>query len=450
MAIGRVPIANSPSFLYVLPMPRRAMSLLIALLVVPICISHAQQPVVVRAARMVDVARGELVAPAVIVVSNGKIVSVGSGGVPAGARTIDLGDLTLLPGLIDAHTHLTADMEGDWVTRSVKDLPADAALRGARNARKTLLAGFTTVRDVGSVGFADVSLMKAIDAGMVEGPRIFPVANAIGITGGHCDDTGWAPGVNERGPKDGVADGVDEAVKAVRYQIKHGAKVIKVCATAGVFSYDATVGAQQLSDAELQAIVQEAARHGLKVAAHAHGTEGIKAAVRAGVASIEHGSMIDDEAAELMKRRGTYLVPTAYLLGTFKFESLPPPIAAKARQVIPLARESHRRAIRAGVKIAFGTDAAVYPHGDNAREFAVYVGYGMRPADAIRTATVNAADLLGVTDRGIIAPGKLADLIAVRGNPLEDVRVLEQVPWVMKGGEVVKGAGKQESGDAGK
>jgi len=300
------------------------------------------------------------------------------------------------------------------------------------------------------VGFADVSLMKAIDAGMVEGPRIFPVANAIGITGGHCDDTGWAPGVNERGPKDGVADGVDEAVKAVRYQIKHGAKVIKVCATAGVLSFDATLGAQQLSDAELQAIVQEATRHGLKVAAHAHGTEGIKAAVRAGVASIEHGSMLDDQAIDLMKRNGTYLVPTAYLLTTFKFESLPPPIAAKAKQVIPLAQASHRRAIRAGVKIAFGTDAAVYPHGDNAREFAVYVGYGMRPADAIRTATVNAADLLGVTDRGVIAAGKLADLIAVRGNPLEDVRVLEQVPWVMKGGEVVKGAGKQESGDAGK
>jgi len=196
--------------------------------------------------------------------------------------------------------------------------------------------------------------------------------------------------------------------------------------------------------------VQEANRHGLKVAAHAHGTEGIKAAVRAGVASIEHGSMIDDEAADLMKRRGTYLVPTAYLLSTFKYESLPPPIAAKAKEVVPLAQASHRRAIRAGVKIAFGTDAAVYPHGDNAREFAVYVGYGMRPADAIRTATVNAADLLGVSDRGVIAPGKLADLIAVRGNPLEDVRVLEQVPWVMKGGEVVKGAGKQESGDSGK
>jgi len=398
-----------------------------------------QQPVVVRAARMVDVTRGQLVAPAVVVISGDKIRSVGAADVPAGARTIDLGDLTLLPGLIDAHTHLTMDISGDWVTRSVRELPADAALRGARNARLTLLAGFTTVRDVGAGGFADISPMNAIGSGMVIGPRMIPSAHAIGITGGHCDETGWAPGVNELSWRDGVADGVDEAVKAVRYQIKHGAKVIKVCATAGVLSFDATLGAQQLSDEELRAIVQEANRHGLKVAAHAHGTEGIKAAVRAGVASIEHGSMLDDQAIELMKRSGTYLVPTAYLLSTFDFDSMPPAIAVKARQVIPLAQESHRRAIRAGVKIALGTDAAVYPHGDNARELATYVDYGMRPADALRAATVNAADLLGVTDRAIIAPGKLADLIAVPGNPLVDVRVLEQVRWVMKAGEVVKG-----------
>jgi imidazolonepropionase-like amidohydrolase len=387
---------------------------------------------------MLDVVKGEMMAPAMVVVADGKIRSVGSRDVPAGATTFDLGDVTLLPGLIDAHTHLTFDISGDWVTRSVRELPADAALRGARNARVTLLAGFTTVRDVGAPGFADVSLMKAIDEGFVVGPRMVPSAHAIGITGGHCDDTGWAPGVNELGPEQGVADGVDEAVRAVRYQIKHGAKVIKVCATAGVLSFDATVGAQQLSDAELQAIVQEARRHGLKVAAHAHGRDGIKAAIRAGVASIEHGSMIDDEAAAMMKQRGTFLVPTAYLLGTFKFDSLPPSIAAKARQVIPLAQESHRRAIRAGVKIAFGTDAAVSPHGENAREFAAYVAYGMRPLEAIRTATLNAAELLGVSDRGVIAPGKLADLIAVRGNPLEDVRVLERIQWVMKGGEVVK------------
>jgi imidazolonepropionase-like amidohydrolase len=402
----------------------------------------AQQTTVVRAARMLDVVKGEIVSPAVVVVADGKIQSVGQANVPPSARSIDLGDLTLLPGLIDAHTHLTSDISGDWVTRSVRELPADAALRGAMNARKTLLAGFTTVRDVGAGGFADISLMKAIDAGFVEGPRMIPSAHAIGITGGHCDDTGWAPGIHELDYRDGVADGVEEVLKAVRYQVKHGAKVIKVCATAGVLSFDATLGAQQLSDAELQAIVQEANRHGLKVAAHAHGTAGIIAAVKAGVASIEHGSILSDEAIALMKTRGTYLVPTAYLLSTFHFDSMPPPIAAKARQVIPLAQDSHRRAIKAGVKIAFGTDAGVYPHGDNAHEFATYVGYGMKPADAIRTATVNAADLLGVTDRAVIASGKLADLIAVRGNPLQDVKTLQQVVWVMKGGAVVKDAAR--------
>jgi imidazolonepropionase-like amidohydrolase len=399
----------------------------------------AQQATVVRAARMLDLVKGEMVSPAVLVLVDGKIKSIGTRDIPSNARTIDLGDLTLLPGLIDAHTHLTQDISGDWVTRPVRELASDAALRGARNARLTLHAGFTTVRDVGALGFADVSLMKAIDAGFIDGPRMLPSAHAIGITGGHCDDTGWAPGVNELDFRQGVADGVDQVQKAVRYQIKHGARVIKVCATAGVLSFDATLGAQQLSDAELQAIVQEANRHGLKVAAHAHGNEGIKAAVRAGVASIEHGSMIDAEAASLMKERGTYLVPTSYVLTVLEdTDSLPPAIAKKAREVIPLAKASHRRAIRAGVKVAFGTDAAVIPHGQNAREFSVYVGYGMRPIDAIRTATVNAADLLGVTDRAVIAPGKLADLIAVKGNPLDDVRVLEQVQWVMKGGLVIK------------
>src|SRR3954451_9960669 len=323
-----------------------------------------QQPIVVRAARMVDVTRGQLVAPAVLVISGDKIRSVGASDVPAGASTIDLGDLTLMPGLIDAHTHLTMDISGDWVTRSVRELPADAALRGARNARLTLLAGFTTVRDVGAGGFADISLMNAIDAGMMIGPRMIPSAHAIGITGGHCDETGWAPGVNELSWKDGVADGVDEVVKAVRYQIKHGAKVIKVCATAGVLSFDATLGAQQLSDEELQAVVQEASRHGLKVAAHAHGTEGIIAAVKAGVASIEHGSMLNDEAIDLMKRRGTYLVPTAALPGTINMASLPAEVQKKADYVYPLARASLRNAAKAGVKIALGTDAPLVPFGD--------------------------------------------------------------------------------------
>jgi imidazolonepropionase-like amidohydrolase len=399
--------------------------------------ASAQEVLVVHAARMLDVVQGEIVSPAVVTIQGDRIQSVG--GPPGAGRVLDLGDVTLLPGLTDVHVHLTMDLDDGWVTRPVRETIADEALRGPAHARATLLAGFTTVRNVGANGFTDVSLMHAIDAGEIEGPRIIPAAHAIGITGGHCDDTGWAPGIRELGPKDGVVNGVAEVVEAVRYQIKHGAKVIKVCATAGVLSFDATVGAQQLSDEELRAIVEEAARHGLKVAAHAHGTQGIKAAIRAGVASIEHGSMLDDEAIALMKQKGTYLVPTAYLLTRMAVDKLPPPIAAKARQVIPLAQESHRKAIRAGVKIAFGTDAAVYPHGENAGEFAVYVGYGMKPIDAIRTATLNAADLLGVTDRGVIAPGKLADLVAVPGNPLDDIHVLERVSWVMKGGVVYKG-----------
>ena len=393
---------------------------------------------VVRAARWLDVAAGQIRTPAVVVVQNGRIVSVG-GAVPAAAETIDLGDVTLLPGLIDAHTHLTYDIEGEWVTRSVRELPADAALRGARNARRTLEAGFTTVRDVGAPGFADVSLMKAIDAGMVPGPRILPAGHALGITGGHCDETGWAPGILENGPEEGLVDGAGAALRAVRYQLKHGAKVIKICATAGVLSFDATVGAQQFSDAEMQTVVEEAKRHDVKVAAHAHGSEGILAAVNAGVSSIEHGSMLTDEIIAAMKKRGTYLVPTAYLLTAMPLNLLPPPIAAKAKQIIPLAQESHRQAFKAGVKIAFGTDAGVYPHGLNGREFAVYVDYGMSPLEAIRSATTAAADLLGAADRAVIAAGKLADLVAVPGDPLKDVKVMEQVSFVMKGGVVVRG-----------
>ena len=400
--------------------------------------SLAQEPVVViRAARLLDVERGEIVPDAVVIVEGDRIAAVNPDALPAGADTIDLGDVTLLPGLIDAHTHLTMDLEGDWVHRGVTSTPAEAALRGARNARQTLEAGFTTVRDVGASGFADVALARAVVTGWIEGPRIVPAGHALGITGGHCDETGYAPEVLEKDWRAGVADGVDEVVKAVRYQIKHGAKVIKVCATAGVLSHEASVGAQQYTEEELRAIVEEAARHDLKVAAHAHGTEGIKAAVRAGVASIEHGSLLDDEAISMMKERGTWLVPTTYLVGRIDLDALPTGIRAKAEGVLPLAVESLRRAVAAGVPIAFGTDAAVFPHGENAGEFAALVDRGMAPLAAIRAATLNAADLLEVDDRAVIAPGRLADLIAVPGNPLEEVRVLEDVRFVMLGGKVV-------------
>lgn len=400
-------------------------------------IQETPHTVVLRAARMLDVQTGRIIQPAVIVIEKDRIKSVNPASVPQG-QVIDLGDVTLLPGFIDMHTHLSFDIEGAWIYRPVTDTAGDYALRGAHNARLTLLAGFTTVRDVGSAHFVDVALMRAIDRDFVPGPRIFPAGHSIGITGGHCDTTGFAPGVTERGPETGVADGPESALRAVRYQIKHGAKVIKICATAGVLSLEGPVGAQQLSEQEMRTIVEEANRHGLKVAAHAHGTEGIIAAIRAGVASIEHGSMLNDEAIRLMKERGVYLVPTTYVTDAIRLDALPPPIRAKAEYVIPLAKQSLQRAIGAGVKIAFGTDAAVIPHGQNAKEFSALVARGMSPIDAVRAATVNAADLLGVSDRGHIAPGLLADLVAVPGNPLDNIRVLEDVRFVMKGGQIYK------------
>jgi len=400
------------------------------------------QPVVVRAARILDLASGQIVANPVLVVQGDRITAVNPGSVPGNARRVDLGDVTLLPGFIDLHTHLVSEISAASFIQPVTLTQADLAFSAVGNASKTVMAGFTTVRDFG--GDVTVALGKAVDRGSVLGPRVVPSREPLGITGGHCDLTGFAPGIAEQGPKDGVADGPWEVVEAVRYQIKHGAQVIKTCATAGVLSMEGPVGAQQYSEEELKAMVDEAARHGIKVAAHAHGTEGIKAAVRAGVASIEHGSMLDDEAIALMKQHGTYLVPTTYLVDRINLAVLPPLVRRKAETVLPLARESLRRAIAARVKIAFGTDAGVYPHGENAKEFAVLVKQGMTPIEALRSATVNAADLLGVTDRGVIAAGKLADLVAVPGNPLQDITVTERVSWVMQGGRIVKDASTHE------
>ena len=392
---------------------------------------------IIEADAYLDVVRGELVRPAVIVIEGERIAAVNPDDRPDGADTIDLRGRILLPGLIDVHTHLTMDISAGWRERAVKDTAGDRALRGARNAKRTIEAGFTTVRDVGAKQFADIALARAIEEGFVTGPRMIPSAHSLSITGGHCDTTGFAPGIAERDYRSGVADGVDELLKAIRYQIKHGAKVIKICATAGVLSSEGPAGAQQYSDEELRAAVEETHRHGLKIAAHAHGTEGIKAAVRAGVDSVEHGSLLDDEAISLFKKNGTYLVMNIYPPGVVKLDTLSAHNRAKAEYIFPRREESFRQALKAGLRLPFGTDAAVYPHGLNAQHFAVKVGLGQNPADAIRSATVLATEMLGLEDRGKIEAGLLADIIAVDGNPVDDVRELEDVKFVMKGGEVV-------------
>jgi imidazolonepropionase-like amidohydrolase len=401
--------------------------------------SNGPQHVLVRAARMLDVTNGKIVEHPEIEIDGRSIVAVRTGQGPWAStnKMIDLGDVTLLPGLIDMHTHLTGQLSPDSENAAVHETDADAAIHSVVYAKRTLLAGFTTVRDVGSGDFVDISLMHAIDSGEIDGPWMFPAGNPISITGGHGDVTGFRPGILQQGPENGIADGVEECIKAVRIQAKYGAKVIKCMATAGVLSFDATVGAQQLSFEEMKAICDEAARHGLKVAAHAHGAEGIKAAVRAGVASIEHGSLLDDEGIELMLQHGTYLVPTQYLTSRLDTAQLPDAWRKKAESLLPLKDASFKKAIQRHVKIAFGTDAGVYPHGENAHEFADYVRCGMTPLEAIQCATTHAIDLLGVDDRGTISVGKLADLIAVMGNPLDDITTLQRVKWVMHGGKVV-------------
>jgi imidazolonepropionase-like amidohydrolase len=389
---------------------------------------------------MVDVRSGTLVDHAVVLISGERITAAGSQlAIPAGARIIDLGNKTLLPGLIDSHTHITGRPEDAGYSIIAKSIPR-VTLTGARNALTTLRAGFTTIRDVGADGYADIGLRDAINEGDVPGPRIAASGPALGITGGHCDDTMHAP--EYKMTSLGVADGVDEALKVTRRNIKYGADVIKICATGGVLSFGDDPRTSQYTLEELKAIIGDAHRLGRKAAAHAHGGDGIKLAVLAGVDSIEHGSYIDDEGIRLMKEHKTYLVPTLYLgdwlIDNAEAIKLPKPLLEKAKVVLPMARVNIGKAIKAGVPIAFGTDAAVYPHGLNAREFAVLVKLGMTPAQAIRTATVNAADLLGWSDRvGSIEAGKYADLIAVDGEPLKEVRTLEQVRWVMKGGAEV-------------
>lgn len=431
---------------------KRLLSLLLLILLSPSLLisqtserNQAPKMVLIRAGRLLDVRSGRVLTDQAILIEGDRIKEVGASGTvsshaPSEAQVIDLSNATVLPGLIDAHTHLTGNPEQVGYSSLGISIPR-AALYGARNARRTLEAGFTTVRNVGAPGYTDVALRDAIDAGDIPGPRMDVSGPAIGITGGHCDENLLAP--EFRDSADGVADGVPAVIRKTRENVKYGASVIKVCATGGVLSKGDSPGAEQFSDEEIRAIITEAHRLGRKVAAHAHGASGIKQAVLAGVDSIEHGSFINDEDIRLMKERGTYLVPTLYL-GDWFLENaqklnVPPFILEKAKMVMPAARQNIARAFKAGVKVAFGTDAAVYPHGLNAREFAVMVKLGLTPLQAIQAATTNAADLLGWSDRiGVIEPGHFADIIAVSGDPLNDVTELERVRFVMKGGIVVK------------
>jgi imidazolonepropionase-like amidohydrolase len=404
--------------------------------------------IAIQAGRLIDGVAATARGQSTILIGGDRIVAVQDGlQAPAGARVIDLRTATVLPGFIDAHTHITGEGTSNAVVRTATETPLDAAVRSTVYARRTLEAGFTTIRNVGAEGGADVALKRAIDAGLVVGPRIWTARSAISITGGHGDDSnGMRPDL-WKAPTwmDGIVDSADEARKAVRYQHKNGADLIKITATGGVLSIGDSGDAQQFTDEEMHAIVEAAHLLGLKVAAHAHGKGGINAAIRAGVDSIEHGTYSDDESFKLFKERGTYLVPTIIAGKTVaEMATIPghfhPSVQAKAARIGPLIQAMFGRAYKAGIKIAFGTDSGVSNHGDNAREFGYMVEAGMPPMEAILAATRGGSDLIGAADRiGSIQPGRFADVVAVAGDPLKDISELRRITFVMKGGTVYKG-----------
>jgi imidazolonepropionase-like amidohydrolase len=398
----------------------------------------------VRCGKLLDVRTGQVRSDqAVVFDAEGVITSVGAfsaAAAPTGTTVVDLSHATCLPGLIDVHTHLTSDPTDSGYAGLGVSVPRETVV-GVRNARVTLRAGFTTVRNVGAEGFSDVAVRDGVNAGDVEGPRMLVSGPALGITGGHCDDN-LLP-YEYHHVAEGVADGPWAARTKVRETIKYGADVIKICASGGVLSKGDLPGAPQYTLEEMQAIVAEAHKLGRKVAAHAHGTESIKEAIRAGVDSIEHSSLIDDEGIALAKQHGTFLVfdiyNDDYILTMGPKVGMLPESIAKEKTVGRLQRENFGKAFNAGARMAFGTDSGVYPHGENARQFALMVKFGMKPLDAIQAATINAAELLGWADKvGELTPGHFADLIAVDGDPLTNVKTLENVRFVMKGGVVAK------------
>jgi len=414
-------------------------------------LSHAEappvRPVVLKASRLFDGKSDGAVSPGLVLVRGNKISAVGKGAVlPADAEVVDLGDATLLPGLMDAHTHLSFEASNDWKQDELdyfkKPVP-QMAIESVEYARRTLLAGFTTVRDLGSSYLLDTSLRNAIRAGKAIGPRMLVSVHAIGTRGGHCDPTaGYRPDLlKEPGTTEGVASGPDEMRAAVRFNTKHGADVIKVCASGGVLSLADKVDSPQLTQAELEAVVDEARALGRKTAAHAHGAEAAKRAMRAGIDSIEHGTFLDEEGFNLMKSKGTYLVytPTLCLAERMKHSGAPAEVVAKSAAADAQQEEMFKKAVAKGVKVAFGSDAAVCPHGRQAEQFQHMVGLGMKPVAALKSATSGDAKLLGVDDRlGSLEAGKLADIVAVRGDPTQDIKQMQTVFFVMKDGVVYR------------